>query len=226
MLIEFCMKKIWFVFICFLSLKSFAQQPWPPGTQTSKPWTRWWWMGSAVDSVNILREINMLGEAGFGGVEIVPIYGAKGYEDKYINYLSPAWLNTLDYTVKTANDAGLGVYIAAGTGWPIGGLQVLKEDAAAKLVVQQYTLNADSVFNQKIIAQDSSKLGALLAYKDDDLIEDITNKVTKNGSVNWLPSTKGEYALYALFDGKTGQKVKRAARAGKVILSIIFQVRH
>ena len=32
-----------------------APSVWPAITQTAKPWTRWWWPGSAVDRTNITR---------------------------------------------------------------------------------------------------------------------------------------------------------------------------
>jgi hypothetical protein len=68
---------------------SFAQHPWPVASNESKPWTRWWWMGSAVDEAGIKNQLTQLSAAGFGGVEIVPIYGAIGFENRYIKYLSP-----------------------------------------------------------------------------------------------------------------------------------------
>src|ERR1700710_2785174 len=79
-----------------------AQAQWPATTQTTKPWVRWWWMGSAVDEKGLDAQINTLSNVGFGGVEIVPIYGAIGYESKYISYLSPKWMQMLDYPVKQA----------------------------------------------------------------------------------------------------------------------------
>ena len=170
-------------------------------------------MGSAVDTINIRQQINAFKEAGFGGVEIVPIYGARGYEERYISYLSPEWMKMLDFTVKAAGRAGMGVYISAGTGWPIGGPQVSLDNAATKLITQQYKWNTNTVFNQKIIAEDSSKLAALIAYNGNNLLEDVTNKVGQDGSLQWNPSIKGDYTLYALFSGKTRQKVKRAAPA-------------
>ncbi len=36
---------------------------------------------------------------GIGGVEITPIYGVKGYEAAYIDFLSPKWMEMLHYTV-------------------------------------------------------------------------------------------------------------------------------
>ena len=64
---------------------------WPAITNEMKPWTRWWWMGSAVDSSGITYNMEALARAGLGGVEITPIYGVKGREAQYIDYLSPKW---------------------------------------------------------------------------------------------------------------------------------------
>ena len=88
------MKKLLTAFL-FLSATAHAQ--WPQVTQTTRPWTRWWWPGSAVDEKNLATSLQTYSKAGFGGVEIVPIYGAIGYEPKYISYLSPDWMKMLDF---------------------------------------------------------------------------------------------------------------------------------
>lgn len=94
---------------------------WPEITQQNKPWTRWWWMGSAVNKKDLARNLEMLEEANIGGVEITPIYGVAGYEDQFINYLSPRWMEMFDYTLQKSDSLGLGVDMATGTGWPFGG---------------------------------------------------------------------------------------------------------
>ena len=66
-----------------------AGATWPAATRESRPWTRWWWLGSAVDEAGLTRQLESLAAAGFGGVEICPIYGAKGWEDRYVPFLSP-----------------------------------------------------------------------------------------------------------------------------------------
>ncbi len=100
---------------------------------TAKPWTRWWWPGSAVDERNLTRELEAFAAAGLGGVEITPIYGAKGYEDRYVEYLSPRWMELLEYTTREAKRLGLGVDMATGTGWPFGGPWVTPADASEKI---------------------------------------------------------------------------------------------
>jgi len=106
---------------------------WPAITRDAKPWTRWWWLGSAVDKPNLTRELEAIAAAGFGGVEITPIYGAKGYEDRFIPFLSPKYLEILTHVGAEAKRLGLGVDMATGTGWPFGGAQVNAHDAELKL---------------------------------------------------------------------------------------------
>ena len=81
---------------------------WPTITRTQKPWAYWWWMGSAVDRNQLTRELTRYRDAGLGGVHIIPIYGAKGWEDRYIDYLSPRWMEMLGYTVQRS---------ASGSAW-------------------------------------------------------------------------------------------------------------
>ena len=97
---------------------------------TAKPWAYWWWMGSAVDKKGITQNLEDFAGAGFGGMHIIPIYGVKGEESHFISYLSPAWLEMLDYTVQEANRLGLGIDMTVGTGWPFGGAHVTEGDAA------------------------------------------------------------------------------------------------
>src|SRR5688500_7239878 len=71
---------------------------WPEITRENKPWTRWWWPGSAVDQASLTRQLEQFAAANIGGVEITPIYGAKGYEDRYIDFLSPKWMEMFQHT--------------------------------------------------------------------------------------------------------------------------------
>jgi len=93
-------------------------------SSTVKPWVRWWWPASAVDRGEITRQLELLAAANVGGVEITPIYGARGYENRAIEFLSPQWTEMLAYTASEARRLGLGVDMATGTGWPFGGPEV------------------------------------------------------------------------------------------------------
>lgn len=110
----------------------------PSQTKTVKPFTRWWWMGSAVDTLNLKQNLIDLHNVGIGGVEIAPIYGVRGEEPNFIDYLSPKWMDMLDYTIRTADSLGMQVDLTLGTGWPYGGPQVTPEYATTKLIAQIY----------------------------------------------------------------------------------------
>ncbi|WP_027378971.1 glycosyl hydrolase [Chryseobacterium daeguense] len=207
--------------ICFVFGNISAQTPWPKTTETAKPWTRWWWMGNAVDEKGLDKQLATLHKAGFGGVEIVPIYGAKGFENQYINYLSPEWMKMLQFTTNKAKSLNMGVDMSVGTGWPIGGPQVNEEDAAAKMIVQTYTVSSGEKFSEKLILKDekqknlkSIKLDIVTAYNEKNEPLVLTDKISSDGTLNWKP-TSGKWTVYAIFTGKTLQKVKRAAPGGE-----------
>jgi hypothetical protein len=192
---------------------------WPGIKKESRPWTRWWWMGSAVDDKNIGRQLQAYARAGLGGVEIAPIYGAIGHEGRYLEFLSPAWMNMLEATVQQAQDLNMGVDMTQGTGWPFGGPQVKPEYAAAKLFIQTYALKGGETLPDLLVLADPKQkemgatLQALTAYGAGGEILDLTDKVDAAGKLNWRPRT-GEWQLYAAFCGRTRQMVKRAAPGG------------
>jgi hypothetical protein len=192
--------------------------PWPVVEKQMKPWTRWWWMGNAVDEGNISKVLTQYQQAGIGGVEITPIYGAAGFEKRYIDFLSPKWLDMLNYTVQKSNALDMGVDMNTGTGWPFGGPLVKPEQAATKLIVQQYELKSGQKLTEAIkvkeAKQDAAKLQAITAYGSNGEVLDLLNKVDANRILNWTAGN-GSWQVYAAFAGKTRQAVKRAAPGGE-----------
>jgi len=123
---------------------------WPEITNETKPWTRWWWMGSAVNKQDLTADMEEYKKAGLGGLELTPIYGVKGYENQFIPYLSPDWIDMFQYTLDEADRLGLGVDMATGTGWPFGGPWVTPEFACKNMVYKTYTLNAGESLNEPV----------------------------------------------------------------------------
>jgi len=194
--------------------------PWPDIRVEMKPWTRWWWMGSAVDEKNLGSLLEEYARKGFGGVEVTPIYGAKGFEDRYIHFLSERWMQVLGYTCEKSGSLLMGVDINTGTGWPFGGPQVSMDNAATKIILQQYKISGGQGLKDKIMVNDSNqlkagtKLQALMAYDEKGKVLDLTRDVRPDGTLTRLPA-KGNWTLYAAFCGKTLQKVKRSAPGGE-----------
>src|SRR5688572_18468684 len=93
--------------LSFLQLS--AQLKWPATTSTTKPWTRWWWEGSAVNAKDLTWNLEQYKAVGLGGVELTPIYGVYGYENKFLDFLSPQWLQMFMHTLKESKRLGLGI---------------------------------------------------------------------------------------------------------------------
>lgn len=140
------MKRFVFLF-CLIASQVSAQ------VSTTKPWAYWWWMGSAVTKEGIRQNLQEYAKAGFGGMHIIPIYGVKGEESKFLPFLSKEWLEMLDFTLQEAKKNNLGIDLTLGTGWPFGGKNVSLQDAAQAFKVQQqdgkYTLSFAPT-NQKV----------------------------------------------------------------------------
>lgn len=215
--------KIFYLLLLTISCtyNSFAQQNvsvWPKSSSINQPWARWWWMGSAVDKPSLKKSLSDFQKAGIGGVEITPIYGVKGEENNFIDYLSPKWLEMLDYTIHIADSLHMQVDMVLGTGWPYGGSHVTLPHAATKLIVEKYTVKKGETFDKKIAVDETkeknpAQLLYVVAHGNDGTYTDLTSQITSN-QLNWK-AKKSDCTIYAVFSGKTGQQVKRAAPGGK-----------
>jgi hypothetical protein len=129
------------IFALFITCEhSSSELDWPRIDQQTRPWTRWWWMGNAVNKEELSAAMEKYKETGLGGVEITPIYGVEGYEDKFITYLSQTWVDMLIHTLEEGKRLDLGVDMATGTGWPFGGPWVNEDHACKNLAYKTYIL--------------------------------------------------------------------------------------
>ena len=108
-------------------------QEWPVVKQEAKPGTRWWWLGSAVDSANLTYNLETYAKAGIGAVEITPIYGVQGNEKNDIDFLSPRWMRMLGHVEAEGQRLGIEIDMNTGTGWPFGGPEVTVDEAATRV---------------------------------------------------------------------------------------------
>ncbi|HAK97322.1 MAG TPA: hypothetical protein DCM87_20615 [Planctomycetes bacterium] len=180
-----------------------------PGPET-RPWAYWWWLGSAVDKADLTRELERYRDAGMGGVHIIPIYGAKGCEARFIEYLSPAWLEMLAHAVKEARRLGMDADMTTGTGWCFGGPTVSARDANARFAARTFDVEAGGKLPEKL---DRAALQALVAFSRDGRPLDLAGTLNAEGLSDWV-AEGGPWRVYAVSQRPSGRMVKRAAPGG------------
>jgi hypothetical protein len=204
--------KIIFLLMFFIFTSASGQQLY----ETAKPWTYWWWMGGAVHKTDIKAHLNDFAKAGLGGVHIVPIYGVKGYEEQFKNFLSEEWLEAVEFTISEAEKLNMGVDMTLGTGWPFGGNWITKEHAAKKLVTQ--TINFKQCDELSLnINQITSNYGlldlvAIHATNEKERV-DLTPYLKDSIIKKKVFSSDWKVTIYGV--AQTGQMVKRAAPGGE-----------
>jgi hypothetical protein len=182
---------------------------WPPIGREQRPWAYQLWLGSAVDKENMARELRRYRDAGMGGVQVFPIYGAKGAEPRYLEFLSPRWLEMLTFTIHEADRLDLGVDMCTCTGWNFGGPNVPREHGGQKAVVARRPLP----LADKLDPKGETRWEALIARSPDGRRVEVTAKVSPDGRLDWQPEGPG-WTLYAMGWRPTKWAVKRPAPGG------------
>jgi hypothetical protein len=166
-------------------------------------------MGSAVDRANLTRELTRYRDAGLGGVHLVPIYGAKGWEDRYVPFLSPAWMELLGHAVAEADRLGLGVDVTTGSGWCFGGPHVTEEEANALAVPQLFAVASGGALGRKFAPRPQ----ALMAFGPNGKTRDLLPQLAADGTVSWR-AEGGPWQVISVTQKPSGQRVKRAGPGG------------
>ncbi|MGK7395720.1 MAG: glycosyl hydrolase [Candidatus Cyclobacteriaceae bacterium M3_2C_046] len=195
---------------------------------STRPFTRWWWMGNAVSREGITSQLEALQRVGIGGVEITPIYGVKGYEDAFISYLDSSWISHLKHTLDEADRLGLAVDMNLGTGWPFGGPHIAPQYAAKRMEIFSFTLSNDlntiDLLQQVHSKAEQVNLESVIALKPGtaDEVLDLTDRV-ENNQLSITNDLRQYQQVYVLVSSLTGQKVKRAAPGGEGLVLDHFQ---
>lgn len=185
---------------------------WPPITAECRPWCFNWWMGSAVDQDNLAEELRRYKAGGLGGVRIIPIYGARGWEKEYIQYLSPKWLKMMTFDVVEARRLDMGVDMTQGTGWNMGGPGIVGNYASLFAKAIAFDAPADAHTQWKVNLPREKILYLQACSRDGQRIYLKPGQIGPDGQVNWKRPA-GAWMLIALV-GHPGAHVKRAAPGG------------
>lgn len=172
----------------------------PTAFSTSKPWAYWWWPGSAVTEIGITHNLEAFSKAGFGGLHVIPIYGAKGYEAQFQPYLSPGWQQKFGFVLQEAKRLHLGIDLTLGTGWPLGGPQIQKQDAAKSYKIEEVNVKPGENWSVPNDAKAAS------VYVNKIFVGDLIAQ--KKSS---FQSGDEGAQVYVFLETLTNQQVKRAA---------------
>jgi hypothetical protein len=136
--------------LLFSQAVSAQQLAWPEITRENRPWSRWWWPGSIVTQNDLTWAMEKYKQAGLGGLELTVIYGVKGEEDRFINFLSPKWMDMFTWSLKEGERLDLGIDLANASGWPFGGPWVDSTDACKDINYKTWTLTEGQKLAEKI----------------------------------------------------------------------------
>ena len=107
---------------------------------------RWWWFGPAVTKPELEREIRLMKQAGIGGFEVQPVYPLSVDDPtrgiRNLPYLSPEFLDDLQFLGEKAHELGLRMDLTLCSGWPYGGPHIPVSEASARLRVERVPVPA------------------------------------------------------------------------------------
>jgi hypothetical protein len=182
------LKRLIYTTTLLVTLTTEAQIKWPDVNPVTKPWTRWWWPGSAVNAKDLTANMEQYAAAGLGGLEITPIYGVAGYEDQFIDYLSPKWMQVFAHTLQEAKRLNMQIDMATGSGWPFGGGPLIGDtDACKNFVYKTWSIKGGETVKEPI------------AFEQQPYIDAIGN--TLAGQKNLFPEggANGAVTTYTVF---------------------------
>ncbi len=117
------------------------------------PFTRWWWPGNDVTSEELQREVKLLADQGFGGVEIQPLTvglnlaSEKETSDRIYSWNTPEFFKHLKAVMDQAKISKVTVDMNGGSGWPMGGQFFDPKVSMRSLGVADTILQSGSTFN-------------------------------------------------------------------------------
>lgn len=204
-----------FLLLIMINLKAVGQKP--AAFSTSKPWAYWWWPGSAVTEKGITHNLEAFARAGFGGLHVIPIYGAKGFENQFLPYLSNDWKSNFAFTLKEAKRLNLGIDMTLGTGWPFGGPQITPLEAAKAYQILKIQLPKGTslpALDNSLAKYPGSSLVAISVFEQGKFKENLFDLYRSNQLKNWHSASDSTH-IYVMYQTLTKQMVKRAAPGGE-----------
>jgi len=183
----------------------------------ARPFVRWWWNGGRVNEAEILRELDLLKQAGIGGFEIntVAMLEAVPKEslDAFpaVSWLSPEWNRMVRTAAEGARRRGMIADLIVGSGWPFGGrflepgeqtqkVSVIKKEIVGPTLFKSdvHTLAAGRRRGRDEVVTDSRVVFLQLVPRHPSSFDpgvNLMKSLSTSGSMN-LQIPAGEFTLY------------------------------
>lgn len=183
---------------------------------TSQLFVRWWWNGNKLTKEEISRELDIMKQAGIGGVEINPISFPKAEDPTNtpeIEWLSEEWLDMLEYALNEAKARGIICDMIIGSGWPFGGEFLPREEQTQMTTIESIPVKGgkfrlsisevlDSVEPKLHSGYDDKKKDLLALWLVSQNISDIAQaqEIVFDHSQEYIDIDipQGEYVLYPI----------------------------
>ncbi|HWK04843.1 MAG TPA: glycosyl hydrolase [Puia sp.] len=186
-------------------------------TPVYRPFVRWWWNGDKVEKAELARELRLMKDAGIGGVEINPIKFPPRTDDlgkPAIQWLSPEWIDLLQFTLKEAESLGLTCDLIVGSGWPFGAEYLRGEERSQVVLIGTHKLEgpldyevslfdlfkeADPAVTSPFAGRRMEMLSVQLVpakLNSMDQVQDLSAQIKEGGVTVKIPD--GKYVLYGL----------------------------
>ncbi|RPJ56943.1 MAG: hypothetical protein EHM23_22100 [Acidobacteria bacterium] len=118
----------------------------------ARPFVRWWWNGGRVSEAEILRELDLLKQAGIGGFEINTIAMLEAVPKESLDafpavgWLSPEWNRMVRTAADGARQRGMIADLIVGSGWPFGGRFLERGEQTQKISLIKKQVVGPSTF--------------------------------------------------------------------------------
>lgn len=118
----------------------------------ARPFVRWWWGENSVVEEEILREIEVMQQAGIGGFEINPI--ALPVKTKLsspsLQWLSPEFNRLVKVAVEATKEQGMIADLIVGSGWPFGAEFLKPGEMTKRFYVNSIPVQGPTTFIKSI----------------------------------------------------------------------------
>ena len=180
-----------------------------------RPFVRWWWNGDKLQKEEITRELELLKDAGIGGVEINPIEFPSKVDTsgiKSLVWLSDEWIDMLKYTFDEASRIGLTCDLIVGSGWPFGSERLPLDERASVLLTYAVDVEGGSDVEMSkfhifksidpgvTVPNERRTFDLVTALMTPDPINDLSEAVDImdrfNGDILTLKVPEGKHVLY------------------------------